>query len=528
MTITQEPGSRAQERRSPATAHAAVLIDILVCLALGACATSSDFHAPEVTAPAHWSDWHAGDTALALPVNEEEVTTPNSGWAAFKDPELTQLIERARVANTDLRVTLLHLAQARITEGTVSAQHGVQVNAALDAERRRDSAYGASTRVVNVIGGANPAPILKALGEPYSLYRPGFDASWELDLWGRLRRAEEAAHASVLEQAATLRQARLSLVADVARAYFTLRSLQRQLQLLQRELAARDDALQLMMARQVGGLVDESATIAAQQQRFALRALRVSLQGQEAHAMNQIAQLLDAHPGALEGELALPPQPEPDFPLPQLQAGIPSDFARRRPDILAAEARLHEATANIGVASADLYPRITLGATFGVESVGTGHLDEWAARNWSLGPSMSLPVFDHGRRSAVVTLRKLQEQEAALAYQQTVLKAWHEVDDAVTAYRAAVSEHAQLSEKAALGERERWLTEIRANGGSTSSLPNLDAQISILQIQRDLAVARAQRNVALVAVFKALGDDGEVPHDSEDNANATRERDTSR
>lgn len=486
-------------------------ISIAAVLGAAGCAgVGPDFHRPTNEAPARWSDWHGGDAELALPDSESRGAWPADIWGAFHDPALKRLIEQARAANPDFKIAVLRVAEARMQESTVSAQRGIQVNASADVARRRDSEYGAQTRIANVIGGANPEPILRALGEPYSLYQPGFDASWEFDLWGRLRRSEEGARAATDEQAASLRQSQLSVAADVARNYFTMRSSERRLQLVEHELAIAEDEVRLLTAQQTGGLIDESAVIRERQQLEDLRSLVPQLQSQQAQAINQITQLLGAKPGDLNGELALADSGDFDPVLPDLRAGIPSEFAHRRPDIAAAEARLHNATANTGVAVADLYPRITLGASFGLQSVGTAKLGAWGARDWSVGPSISLPLFDHGRRTATITLRKLEQQEAAVSYQQTVLKAWHEVDDAVSSYVADVRHCAQLDEKVRRNEEELGLAMARTAHGTTSDLPSLDAQSALSRAQRDLAQSAAQRSIALVALYKALGDDGEA------------------
>ena len=482
---------------------------IVATLGIAGCAVGPDFRIPATDTPAHWSDWHGGADSLTFPQGDAGGPLPSDIWGAFKDPELLRLIERGRAANPDLEIATLHFAEARARETTVSTQRGVQVNATTEASRRRDSEYGANTRILNIIGGANPAPFLQALGEPYSLYRPGFDASWELDLWGRLRRSQEVAHGTTEEQAALLRQSRLSIAADVARNYFALRSTQRQLRLLQGEIEIADEKVQLLLAQEEGGLNDGSAVIRGRQQAADLRSLTPQLQTKEAQAINQITQLLGAKPGGLNAELAISASTESEPFLPDLKVGVPAEFVRRRPDIAAAEARLHSATANIGVAVADLYPRVTLGASFGLESVGAATLRNWGSREWSVGPSISLPLFDHGRRTATITLRKLEQQEAAVAYQQTILKAWHEVDDTVSGYSADGQRCALLAATVTRSEQEAGLAKVRFEKGITSDLPNLDAQSALSRAQRDLADGLTQRNVALVAVYKALGADVE-------------------
>ncbi len=180
--------------------------------------------------------------------------------------------------------------------------------------------------------------------------------------------------------------------------------------------------------------------------------------------MNRITLLAGAAPGALSTELADTSTGDTlDAPaLPALTLGLPAELARRRPDIAAAEAQLHAATARIGVAVADLYPRVTLGAGFGCESVGSERFGEWGSRQWHVGPSISLPIFDNGRRRATIELRELQQQEAAVAFQQTVLKAWHEIDSALNAYAAEGQRQVELAERERRGSRDA----LGAGGGS--------------------------------------------------------------
>jgi outer membrane protein TolC len=226
--------------------------------------------------------------------------------------------------------------------------------------------------------------------------------------------------------------------------------------------------------------------------------------------MNQITLLCGAEPGGLNEELAATPATGPAAALPDLRLGLPSELARRRPDVAAAEARLHAATANIGIAVADLYPRITLGATFGLESVGSGQFGDWGSRQWTVGPSLSIPIWDQGRRRSTIDLRELQQQEAAVAYQQAVLKAWHEVDDAISAYVAETQRHARLAERVRNGADDARLAQARYAHGLTSYLPVLSTSATVIDAERDLTDSTARARTALAALYKALGDDGET------------------
>ena len=196
--------------------------------------------------------------------------------------------------------------------------------------------------------------------------------------------------------------------------------------------------------------------------------------------------------------------------MPDLALGLPSEVARRRPDIRAAEARLHRATANIGVAQADLYPSIRLGAHLGLESYLSGEFADWGSRAWSIGPSLSLPLFDHGRRKSVVQLRKLEQQEAAVDFQQTVLRAWQEIDDALNAYTAERQQARQLAERArSAGDATAGAGALR--GRAVDYTVALDSQRRYLQARRDLAASVGRLATRYVTINKAIGN---VPRDA--------------
>ncbi len=483
--------------------------------ALAGCMTvGPEFQRPVPQAPVRMSDWHGGAPALAAPEPGVGAPVTADRWSAFNDPALKHLQVLALQANQDLQTATLRFVQARVTETTVAAQHGLQVVARGAVARQRQSEVGASTRLIDALGQGNPGnreALIGALSAPFTLYQAGFDASWELDLWGRVRRSVESAQASTEGAGASLRQAQLSVTAELSRAYFQLRSVQRQWRLAQQELAAAEEIESLLKAQFQGGLMDESASIRQAAQTADLRARLPALLELEARAMNRITLLCGLVPGALQSALT-PTEPGIDDPaLPDLALGLPSEFARRRPDIVAAEAQLHAATANIGVATAELYPQITLGASFGSEAVGAARFGEWAGRQWSIGPSLSLPIFDHGRRKATVTLRELQQQEAAVAYRQTVLQAWHEVDEAITRYVAEGQRRDKLQEKVRRGAEALALAKARYAQGLTDAVPQLDAERSHLQAQRELAESTGLLSTGLVGVYKALGDDGNLP-----------------
>ncbi len=486
---------------SPLHLHRPALAALAVCAWLAGCAVGPDFQAPANEAPADFSTWHGGASELAARPASAAASPIN--WQSFGDPVLEQLQARALKANPDLQTAALRFAQSRAQGTAVRSQGLPQVGASGSAVRLRESEDGDFARVIGAINPAQKDQVVKVLSEVHNMYQLGFDASWELDLWGRVRRSIEAADADEAASQALLAQVQLSVQAEVARRYFELRSAQEQIRIARDDIVAGEETRSLVLARTIGGLTNGLDLSRQDAQLADVRARLPQLLAQEAQAANQITLLVGERPGSLAAELA--PRPAQAGPLPDLSLGLPSEVALRRPDIQRAQAQLHAATAGIGVAVADLYPRITIGASFGFQSVDASTFGEWGSREWSIGPSLQLPIFDGGRRRATVTLRKLQQQEAAVAYQQTVLKAWHEIDDALSSYTAERQRNAQLAAME-VASRDAWqLARVRYQHGMTDFLVALDAQRTLLQAQRAHAESNARLALGLVAVTKALG-----------------------
>ncbi|ANB18179.1 efflux transporter outer membrane subunit [Dokdonella koreensis] len=478
-------------------------------LALAGCAAvGPDYRAEPPPAPADWIRWRsASDAARDAAPGEAATDTgrhlPEAWWTVFGDPVLDRLQTHAADAGPDLQTAALRLARSRLQRDIASAAAGPDLVAGASATRQRQSEYGAGTRLVDALSPDKRDALIDVLSAPFTLYQAGFDAAWELDLWGRVRRTVEAADATVDAAAATLDDVRLAIAADVARGYFELRSLRRQIALTRSAIDTGSDTLALIQARADGGLVDDT-DVARQRTLLAdLRARLPPLQAQETVTINRLGLLLGLRPGELDDALA--GADGAAAPLPDLALGLPSELARRRPDIRAAEARLHAATAGIGVAVADLYPRITLGVGAGFESFDADRFGDWGSRRWSIGPSLSLPIFDGGRRRATVALRTLEQREAAIAYTQVVRGAWQDVDDALTAYAAEQRRNRDLQEKRHSADQALALAQARYAGGLVDFLVELDAQRTSLDAQRELAESDARLRVGYVAVCKAIG-----------------------
>jgi NodT family efflux transporter outer membrane factor (OMF) lipoprotein len=470
---------------------------------LTACAVGPDYVQPDHQFPEDWTTWRSSDESLRTAAAVDASLAPD-WWRAFNDAVLDRLQQRAVEASPDLITATLHFAQARTQRTGVAAQQLPEVGLSGAVSRQQQSENNSGMRVIDAIGFANRDELAKLIAEPFNYYQIGFDVSWELDLWGRVRRSIEAADADVTRQAALLDLARLTLASDVARNYFELRTTQQQIKLLREDIAALEDRLGLLEARAEAGVIDHLDLERQRADTAGLKAQLPSLLAQEAASENRLALLVGERPGALRSELA-PTTGESANTLPDLALGLPSEVARRRPDIRAAEARLEGATAKIGVAVASLYPSVTLGAHAGQDSYLSGEFFESGSSTWWGGLNLNLPLFDRGRRRSEVELRRLQQQEAAVAYQRTVLQAWHEIDDALNGYTAEHQQVADLEARVHSAGQAYELAQARYEGGTVDFISVLDSQRSYVQARRDLAASNGRLSTWFVAVNKAIG-----------------------
>lgn len=302
-----------------------------------------------------------------------------------------------------------------------------------------------------------------------------------------------------------LEMARLSIVGDVVNSYYNLRGVQQQIVLTEQDAKALDERLSLIEARTEGGSLDETSQERQRSELAATRANLIDLRAQEGTAINQILLLLGEYPGALKKQMAYHADSITSNPLPALQLGIPSEVALNRPDIRAAEAKLHSATARIGVAQAELYPSITLGARIGMDTYSADNFTEWGSRSWSVGPSLNLPLFDRGRRKAAVILRETDQQQAAVDYHRTVLQAWQEIDNSLSRYAAAQQKlkERQIQEDAA--GKALTLVQARYDGGLVNFIDVLDAQRTHIQARQALAMSQRDARTTWAVVNRAVG-----------------------
>ncbi len=341
-----------------------------------------------------------------------------------------------------------------------------------------------------------------SIPNPYNQFQLSANAVWEIDLFGRVRRSVEAADASVQVSVEDQRAVMISVLADVAQSYVELRGAQARLLIATENLATVDELLDLTRQRRLAGLTTHIDVSNAMAQAAVTQAEMPAFQLQITQSINQLSQMLGREPEALRAELD-GAAPVPAAPL-EVSIGLPAELARRRPDIREAEANLHVATAQIGVAVANLFPRLTLGATGGFQSAAADNLLEWASRFGSFGPTLELPIFDSGRWKTV-HLSNVRAQEAALAYQRTVLNALHEVENALAAYGADQQRCAWLNAAVAQNLDALVLSRQRYESGLVTFIDVLDVQRTLQQNQLSLADSTTAVTADLVRVYRTLG-----------------------
>ena len=458
-----------------------------LCL-LSACAVGPDFKRPVTVPPAVLFGTAAGTTALGSQVVSGPMET--MWWKLFNDETLSALEVRAQNTNLDLQLAATRVAQSRARLGFTNAAGLPRFGMSAGYSREALSANG-------------PMAKLGAHHTPHDLWQGAFDASWEIDLWGFARHTSESAAASMQASAFQQEGARVSLAAEVARNYLALRLVQTQLDVASQNQIIAEHALTLAQSRVANGVATRYESASASAQLFTVKALTPKLEEQRDALMNALALLLGEAPRTLNSLLAAshktPPVPQ------QVPIGLPSELARRRPDILQAEAQLHAATAAIGIAKADFYPRIRLVGNLGLQSLTGSELGIWSSRFFSVGPTLYLPIFEGGRLKSTLALNEAREKEAAIFYRQTVLRAWHEVDDALSAYAAVQRRDEELGQAFEQSRQAYDVSLRRYEQGAADYLMVLTAQRSLLTSQLELADNTSHISLAMVNLYKALG-----------------------
>ncbi|AQH00775.1 secretion protein [Burkholderia sp. KK1] len=494
-------------------------LTLLACFVIAGCTVGPDFVPPKSATPDVLERTHNAQ-AESKPVQAE---FDADWWTLFDDPVLNALQKRLADANLDVAAASARLRQSRAEQRVVGAAGLPTLGGAASYNRERGSENGvlsllgvtpASSQPQSASGNAplGVSGMPGSKGSPaYDLYQAGFDASWELDIWGRVRRGVEAAgalsDASYEDRNAILLSAR----AELARDYIDLRDTQSLLDIARQNLDIARDAVRLTKIRVHEGVTTDLDVANASAQMETIESLIPTLESRRDTTMNAIGVLLGEQPGALRDMLA-DARDVPALPK-QVPVGFPSELARRRPDIRKAEAQLHAATASIGMAKADFYPRISLNGSAGFQSLQLSSLADWASGQFVVGPSITFPIFEGGRLKGTLQLREAQQEEAAIVFKRTVLEAWREVDDALLVYDAEQRRRERLASVVSLNQRALAVAEQRYKAGALDYLDVLNVQKQLLEAQSNLERSKATAAENLITLCKSLGGGWETTYD---------------
>jgi outer membrane protein, multidrug efflux system len=463
----------------------------LLPLVLGAaCSVGPDYKEPALAVPAAWHE-----------AQQKGVDTRPADlarwWTAFEDPLLNSLIERAVKSNLDLRVAEARIREARASRAVVASGAWPTVDTSGSYSRSRTSENALNIPSQGGAGGAS------AVNLERSLFTAGFDANWEIDVFGGVRRSVEAADATIAATEYSRRDVLVSLLGDVARNYVELRGAQRRLAVARDNLKTQQDSLDLTRVRFNAGLASDLDVARAEAQLNATLSQIPTLESLLKQTAYSLDLLLGLAPGALWSEL------EKEIAIPRLPAevlvGLPSDLLRRRPDVRVAERRLAAATAQVGSAIADLFPKFFLIGDFGLQSISASDWFSGRSRYWSIGPTISWPIFDAGRIRANIEIRNAQQEQVLSEYEKTVLTAFGDVEKSLVSYAQEQIRHRSLTDAVAANRRAVAMAQELYIRGLNDYLNVLDTQRALYVTETELAQSEATMASNLIALYKALG-----------------------
>jgi NodT family efflux transporter outer membrane factor (OMF) lipoprotein len=472
---------------------------LFAAAALASCKLGPDFKPPQQAVPEHFAAASAGGPGPQL-----SAATPAARfwWQEFNDPELDRLEERAAGGNLDLKAAYFRIVEARARQQAARAAELPSLNASA-AYTREQLGLAGILKSQHVQVPPAEAGLVGAIESPINLYSLGFDASWELDLFGKVRRGVEAADAQSAAAEEARRDVTVSLEAEVAETYLQLRAAQVLTRVAREQIQAQRDVTTLIESRRQHGLAGEAEVESGRAQLRALEAQLPPYQQQADSARHALAVLTGEAPESLDGRFAqegeLPPLPR------SIPVGLPSELVRRRPDVRRAEALLHAATAQVGVSIASMFPDISLTGAYGLRNTSTGYLFDWASRFYSFGPTISIPIFHGGALVANVKLSRAQAEEAALGYRQTVLTALQEVEDDLASLHHDSERAAALQDSVAADQRALDIDLDAYRHGLITYVTVLTAELQTVQAREALAQTLAIQATDVVKIYKALG-----------------------
>jgi NodT family efflux transporter outer membrane factor (OMF) lipoprotein len=474
-------------------------------IGLGGCTVGPDYQSPDIKAEPGRSTADDGGVFSRTVGGAGDITW----WKSFRDLELSSLVDRLVAQNLDLKTAAERVIQGGAQRQVAASQGLPHIEAQSSSTDNRASPNG-------LISEFEPAP---GSTLDYALFRDGLTSSWQLDLFGRVRRAVEAADANTLAAVENRHGVALVAVAELAQSYMQLRGAQNRLGIATRNLGLAEENVELANTRFRNGVGTTLDLAQARAQQATISATLPPLRVQEAQLINAIGLLLGDTPRALEAELRRP-RTLPGVPR-RIPVGLPGTLVRRRPDVREAEARLHEATAQTGVAVANFYPDVALNGAVNLESLHLSSLFSLTSTAFAVGPSVSIPIFEGGQLRGALALSESRQREAAISFQKTVLQAWKEVDDVLTAYREVQHRRADIARSVTENQAALQAARQRYSEGAIDFLNVITTQAQLLQSENDLADSDTQIATDLVNLYRALGGGWEVA-DLRFDANGTR------
>lgn len=466
-------------RTNPSSVRAGAIV--LLTSFVNGCAVGPDYQVPAAHAPANFAE------AARTEFSDRGVEL--KWWKTFGDAQLISLVEQVLARNYDLQVAQANLREAR----ALYLESGLDLAPAITSHAN----YTESKRSMASMNNRSFVP------RELKLYSVGFDAFWEADFFGRVRRSVEASSDEVDAQEASLRDISVSLIAEVARNYFELRGLQLQLQVAEQNAETQAQTLEITRVKAENGRGTRLDVARAQAQLDGTRASIPSLLARIKRAIHRLSVLGGQMPDAMSAQLS------PSAPLPKdsgsVAIGRPADLLRRRPDIRMAERELAAATARIGVATADLFPRVTLVGNISLEAMTLSGIGAVGSEAYSIGPRISWPALDLGRIYARIKAADARAEASLARYEQTVLNALEETENALVAFSEERKRRNLLASAASASEEAHRLATLRYREGVADFLTVLDSEARLHQDQALLAQSETATATALVAVYKALG-----------------------
>jgi outer membrane protein, multidrug efflux system len=451
---------------------------LLPALLLSGCALGPDYARPDIPVSATWRS----------PADSEASLGAIEWWQLFRDDALQGLIRSALDENKDVRLAVARVLESRAQLGATRAAQFPQIDGKASYRNERASRVSFP-------------PLPDKLDTEQEFFKSSLDLSFEIDLWGRLRRATEAARAELLASEEARRNVIVTLVSDVAQAYFTLLDLDRELEIARQTLVSRRESLRIVRLRFENGITSELDLRRAEGEVAGASAQIPDLERQIAQSENRISILLGRNPGPVPRGASLTEQPL----LPEVPAGLPSALLERRPDLRQAEHRLVAANARIGEAKAAFFPQLMLTGAFGVESIALSDLFTGPAKIWQFGPRVTIPIFNAGRLSSNLRAAKARQEQALIQYGQTIQQAFREVEDALVTHRKLREIRPDREVLVASARRSLALAELRYKDGLASYLDVLDAQRQLFAAEIELTRIHRDQLTSVVQVYKALG-----------------------